>query len=370
MHFNCNQEVLATALGLVQRAVAFKSPLPALKGVLLSAEQGHLVLSATDLEFGMTCSIEANVDSQGSIVLPAKLMTEFIRRLPPGQVEIQSDTDNKLKIVVSSRDTRFNLTGFDHSEFPHLPQPGEDPIEFTIEEKLFKTMLMQTEVAIARDETRRVLTGLLMETESNKLKLVSTDGHRLAFRQAEAEIASNIKSIVPGKVVQELIKCLSDSEKDHVQVSVGKADIAFRMGTIVISSRLIEGKYPPYQQIIPTEFKTSVIVDVNLLAASLDRAEVVAREGASNLVKLTLSAEGMVINSDSPDVGMLEDRVEASVSGGDLEIRFNVRLLLDCLKNIGAKQASMDFTGPFSPCLVRPLEDHNCLHLVLPVRLH
>lgn len=369
MHFHCDKEVLATALSLVQRAVALKSPLPALKGVLLSAKQRQLELCATDLEFGIKCTIDAEVETTGAVVLPARLVAEFVRRLPSGDVKVQSNSDNNLKIHISSGHIRFDITGFDASEFPRLPQPGDAPVSFSVGEKLFREMLTQTEVAIARDETRRVLTGLLMESEGEKLKLVSTDGHRLAFRQAEAVINSSIKSVVPGRVVQELIKILSDKEQDSVQITVGKSDIVFEMGNIVISSRLVEGKYPPYQQIIPTEFKTSVVADAKLLTAALDRAEVIAREGANNLVKLSLQGNGLVINSDSPDVGALEDRVKASVSGENMEIRFNVRLLLDCLKNIGAEQVSMDFTGPFSPCLVRPLEDHNCLHLVLPVRL-
>ncbi len=369
MNFSCDKEVFSAALSMVQRAVALKSPLPALKGILISAQQDKIELKATDLEFGIRCLVKANVVDPGEIVLPAKLLTEFVRRLPAGQVELKTDEQQGMKVHITSGKIKFDITGFAADEFPRLPETGEDAAEFSVSESLLREMLMQTEVAIARDETRRVLTGLLMENEDEKLKLVSTDGHRLAFRQANAGIKDDFKAIVPGKVVQELIKTLRDQKDEKVNVAVNKTDIVFEMGGLVISSRLVEGKYPPYQQIIPTEFKSTVTLETKELSSALDRAEVIAREGANNLVKLSLGQGEMAINSVSPDIGVLEDSVDAEISGEEMEIRFNVRLLLDCLKNMGAEHVKMDFTGPYSPCLVTPLNDHNCLHLVLPVRL-
>ena len=369
MIFSCDKDVLSAALSMVQRAVALKSPLPALKGILLSVHQDHLEVKATDLEFGIRCMVKASVSEPGEIVLPAKLLTEFVRRLPAGKVELKTDGQQSMKVNITSGKINFDITGFAAEEFPRLPETGDDAAEFSISEGLLKEMLLQTEVAIARDETRRVLTGLLMENEDEKLKMVSTDGHRLAFRQADAGIKEDFKAIVPGKVVQELIKTLSDDEEEKVNISINKTDIIFELGGVVISSRLVEGKYPPYQQIIPTEFKTTAKVETKDLASALDRAEVIAREGANNLVKLSLAQGSVAINSVSPDVGVLDDSVDAEIRGEEIEIRFNVRLLLDCLKNIGSQQVNMDFTGPYSPCLVTPLNDNNCLHLVLPVRL-
>jgi len=369
MHISCERNTLGAALGLVQRAIATKSPLPTLKGVLLETGENGLILSATDLEFGIKCYIENRIIEHGSIVLPAKLLTEFVRKLPDGLVEIKTDTSNPLKVKISCDNIIFELAGFSAEEFPHLPGVKEDVSKMTVSEGLLKEMFSQTEIAVARDETRPILTGLLLETDSGKMKLVATDGHRLAFRQAPTDENNIFKAVIPGKAVAEMIKILTDDMEKSVSIFIDKSDIVFDMDGIVLSSRLVEGKYPPYQQIIPSDFKTSLIFETRKLHAALERAEIIAREGGNNLVKLEITDKGIKILVVNQDIGSFEDYVDASVEGESLEIRFNVRLLLDCLRNIKDQQVNMDLTGPFSPCLIRPIQDHNYLHLVLPVRI-
>ena len=206
MHVVCEKNTLAAALSLVQRAVAVKSPLPTLKGILLETEEDGLIFSATDLDFGIRCRIKNQVLEHGAIVLPAKILTEFVRRLPEGLVTIQTDPENALKATVSCAGIKFELSGFSAAEFPSLAEVSASASKIEIEEGLLKEMLTQTEVAVARDETRPVLTGLLLEAEADKLKFVATDGHRLAFRQAQANQGLQLKAIIPGKAVQEVIK--------------------------------------------------------------------------------------------------------------------------------------------------------------------
>ncbi|MTI93891.1 MAG: DNA polymerase III subunit beta [Firmicutes bacterium] len=367
MDIVCEKSVLSSALGIVQRAVAAKSPLPTLKGILFDCKDDQLYLSATDLELGLRCTVNIEVRSPGSVVLPAKLLTEFVRRLPEGNVRLFSDNENPMQVTIACGAVKFNITGFSAEEFPKLPETSDPNTEFAVNEGLFKEMLMQTEVAIAREETRPILTGILLEVDNDKIKLVATDGHRLAYRQAKVEISETTKAVIPGKVVQELIRILDDEGND-LKIHIGNSDITFMVDSIVLSSRLLEGKYPPYQQIIPSDFKTTVVTEAKPLLAALERAEVVAREGANNLVKLSVGEE-LNISASSPDIGNLEDTVATEKTGEDLDIRFNVKLLLDSLKNIKSQQVSIDLTGEFSPCLIRPLHDHNYIHLVLPVRL-
>lgn len=369
MHITCEKNILAAALNLVQRAVALRSPLPTLKGVLLETGENCLILSTTDLDFGIKCKVVTQINEHGAIVLPAKLLTEFVRKLPEGMVTIKSETDNPLKVNVSCGPILFELAGFSSEEFPRLPSV-ENPVgKIAISEGLLKEMLAQTEVAMARDETRPVLTGLLLETEAQKIKLAATDGHRLAFRQAASEEDDQIKGIIPGKAVLELIKILDEDHEKQVSISIDRTNIVFALEGLVLSSRLIEGKYPPYQQIIPTDFKTSLAVDTKSLLAALERAEIIVREGGNNLVKLEISPEGIKIMAINQDVGSFQDFIKAEVQGEPLEIRFNVRLLLDCLRNIKDAEVNLDLTGPYSPCMIRPVQDLNYLHLVLPVRI-
>ena len=369
MHVICEKNILSAALSLVQRAVALKSPLPTLKGVLLETGDKGLILSATDLEFGVRCYAENQVIEHGAIVLPAKLLSEFVRKMPEGMIKIQSEPENPLKVIISCSQIKFELSGFAAEEFPRLPTVKDGATKMVIYEGLLKEMFIQTEVAVAKDETRPVLTGLLMEIEGGKIKLVATDGHRLAFRQASTEESYLTKVVLPGKIVQELIKVMDDDPKKSVSIYIDKSDIVFDLNGIILSSRLVEGKYPPYQQIIPTDFKTSVIVETRDLLASLERAEIIAREGGNNLVKLEINEEGIRVLAASPDIGNVEDFVNATVEGESVEIRFNVRLLLDCFRNIKDQQVNMDLTGSYSPCMIRPVQDHNYLHLVLPVRI-
>lgn len=368
MHFVCEKNVLAAALGIVQRTVATKSPLPALKGVLLETEESGLVLSGTNLEFGIKCSLQAKIIEHGAVVLPAKLLTEFIRKMPDGMIDASSHSDNPLNINIACGNIKFDLSGYPAEEFPKLAEASSDAARLAVEEGLLKEMFSQTEVAIARDETRPILTGLLLETEANKLKLVATDGHRLAFRQAAYADNTELKAVIPGKAIREVSKILEDAQDKKVEICLDDTCVVFIMDGIVLSSRLVEGKYPPYQQIIPTDFKTSVVADAQALQAALERAEIIVREGGNNLVLLQVD-QGITVIGASQDVGRVEDFVPAEVQGEPLEIRFNVRLLLDCFHNIKDQQVHLDFTGPYSPCMIRPFENHNYLHLVLPVRL-
>jgi DNA polymerase-3 subunit beta len=369
VHVVCEKNTLAAALSLVQRAVATKSPLPTLKGILLESEGEGLVFSATDLELGIRCQTTTQVMEHGAIVLPAKILTEFVRKLPEGLVTIKTDPENPLKVTVSCEEIKFELSGFSATEFPSLAEVSSTATKIEIEEGLLKEMLIQTEVAVARDETRPVLTGLLLEAEANKLKFIATDGHRLAFRQAKANEDHQLKAIIPGKAVQEVIKILDDSSETNAIIYLDSSNILFDMNGISLSSRLVKGKYPPYQQIIPSDFKTSLMVETNNIRAALERAEIIVKEGGNNLVKLEIDRGGIKILAVNQDVGSAQDFIQASVQGEPLEIRFNVRLLLDCLRNIKDQQVNLDFTGPFSPCTIRPVQNHNYLHLVLPVRI-
>lgn len=368
MHIVCEKNILAAALGLVQRGVAVKSPLPTLKGVLLETGEKGLILSTTDLEFGVKCFIQNEINEHGAIVLPAKLLTEFVRKLPDGMVTLKSDIDNPLKVLISCGQIRFELSGFSAEEFPRLPSVREEVSKMTVNEGLLREMFTQTEVAIAKDETRPVLTGLLLEAEDGKMKLVATDGHRLAYRQAQTEKEYQVKAVIPGKVIQELIKVLHGDDK-KVSIYIDKSDIVFDLDEVIISSRLVDGKYPPYQQIIPTDFKTSLTLDTKTMLASLERAEIICRDGGSNLVNLIIDTNGVIVKATNPDAGNFEDYVDANVQGEAIDIKFNVRLLLDCFRNIKDQQVNIDLTGAFSPCMIRPVDDHNYLHLVLPVRI-
>lgn len=370
MNILCQKSVLAAALSLTQRAVALRSPLPNLKGILFQTEENHVILSATDLEFAITCKVETKILEHGAVVLPAKLLTEFVRKLPDSLIEIKSDKENPLKIIITCDQIKFELSGYAPEEFPSLPQVAEGAARFNLDEGLLREMLIQTEIAMAREDTRPVLTGLLMEIGGGKIRFVATDGHRLAYRQALLPGELDLKAIIPGRAVQELIKILENDAEQPVNISLDEANLVVELNGLTLSSRLVEGKYPPYQQIIPTNFKTAVVVNCGILTTALERAEILVRDGGNNLVRLGIKETGVELQAFSQDIGVIDDFVGAGIEGEEMEIRFNVRLLLDCLKNVKEAEVNLDLTGEFSPCLVRPVGDHDHLHLVLPVRVN
>ncbi|MDI3256703.1 MAG: DNA polymerase III subunit beta [Kyrpidia sp.] len=374
MKVRVQQQRLSAAIQQVQRAVATHSTLPILSGIKIVAAADVIHFTATDLEVAVETWIPADagqsvsVDLPGTIVLPAKYMSEVVRKLPEPWVHLTVDQPYSARIESGS--ASFVLHGFDPEEFPRLPQvTGDQP--FVLQSDALKTALRQTIVAAAVEETRPVLTGLCLSFDSDSVTFVATDSHRLAIRtlflQGGPE-ASVHQAVVPGKSVQELIRLLPDDDSS-VELVIADNTLLVQTPSVRFYSRLLEGQYPDTSKIIPTTYKTRIQINPDIFVGALERAQLIAREMQNQVVRAQLQQAQMELSTHSHDVGRLSEVVPVEQFTGDpFTIAFNAKYMLDAVRAFDGDRVTLDFTGAMSPMILRPIDGQEYLHLVLPVR--
>lgn len=365
MKLFCKPRELMNSISIVQKAVSSKSTLPIIKGIYLKAYDQKLRLMTTDLELSIDHIMDANIIEEGSTVVDARLFSDIIRRLPNEDVEIQLQ-DNK-QLFIQCGTAQFNILSLDPSEFPELPEI-ENTDTYEISQQLLKDMIRQTVFAIAEDETRPILTGVLMEIEDEVLNMVALDGYRVAFVRDNMGTGPDKKVVVPGKTLNEISRIISGEEEENVEISFTDKHVLFKIDSSKLISRLLEGEFINYKQIIPNQFKSKVKVDTRDLLDSIERAALLGREGRSSLVKFTITDDSMIINSNS-ELGNVHEEINIELEGDDLQIAFNSKYFIDALKVIDDEVVYLEFTTNLSPGVIRPINNNNTIHLVLPVRL-
>lgn len=367
MRFKCFQKDLSDAIAIVQRAIPTKSTMPVLQGILVEAKENFVRLTGTDLDITIETRIDAEVIEEGSVVMPSHIFGDVIKKFPEADITLQLNERFQMDIICE--DSIFTtLQGLEPYEYPEIQQV-ERIKQIKLTQDTFKKMIQQTIFAVATDETRPILTGALIEVENGHITIVCLDGYRLALRKEFiSEDTENASIIVPGKSLNEISKVLEDEELD-LYINVGEKHVHFDLGSTQVISRLLEGEFVNYKQIIPLEYKTRVKIDRLLFQQSLERASLMARELENNLVKLTVQDDKLIITSNS-DIGKIYEQIPIIVEGRNIEIAFNVRYLLDVTRVIKDNEICLDFTTNVSPCIVRPLEGEAYCYLVLPVRLH
>lgn len=366
MEFFCSQEDLLSAILITQRGISSKTTIPVLSGILLSLNGNLLTVKATDLEMAIEYNMDVKGIEDGEVILQAKIFGDIIKKLPKGEIHFSS-TEDKV-IYLKSKSVNIQLTGQNSSEFPEFPKiPDEKSV--SISESIFKSMLKQTLISIATEEIRPVLTGVLFEMKNNTFNLVATDGHRLSYRIGilENNIQMESKTVVPGKAVNELQRILVEDNEKNVDIYIGKNIIFFVLDNITFSTRVIEGKYPPYEQIIPKDHKTKIKVNSKDLLNAIERAELLSRDGTRSMVKFNIQ-DKLNIKSNNPNLGSSDENIIIDKEGEDLTISFNAKLITDCLKIIDSPDVNMEFSGAFNPCVIKPSIGDNFLYLVLPIR--
>lgn len=365
MKILCSKENLLYGVNVVQRAVSSKNPLPILSGILFRTEENHLVLTATDLEIGIECRVPVTVVQPGSIVIPAKYITELVKKLPDAKIELATNNESlvaNIKYGVSE----LEIKGLPAEEYPLLPEVDASS-QIKIVGDIFKTMVKQVGFATSTDSNRPIFTGVLLETEENNLTMVATNTHRLTWsKRAVAHAGTEkVSIIVPVKTLNEVSKLVTDDEE--LVIFITDNQILFQVKDIRVISRLIDGQFPNYHQVIPTGYKTRIRIKTSDLADSSDRAALMAREG-SNIIKLSVKNHVMEINSNSPDFGKIHEELPVLLEGEETQIAFNSKYLLDVLKIINTDEIFMDLTGSLSPGIIRPADVDNYLCLILPLR--
>ena len=363
------QENLARGLSVVSRAVSARSTLPVLANVLLRTEDAGLKLTATNLEIGITYWVPGKIEIDGATTVPAKLLTDLVNSLQGGD-RIDLELGAHATLHVKSGRFESTLKGIDADEFPSIQTTGERATT-RIAQGVLKRALAETTFAAASDEARPILTGLLARFEGDVLTLAAADNYRIAVKTLSVlDTVADVSVVIPARALSELTRILSDTD-DPIEVLLAQArnQVLFRLDRIDLVSRLIDGQFPNYQQVMPQSHATRAVLDREELLRAVRPAALIAHESA-NIVKFQIGVgdEAGIIVSANAEVGDHVGHVEAAVEGDSTTIAFNARYLADVLANISANQVALELNGPLSPGVFKPIGDDHYVHVVMPVR--
>jgi DNA polymerase-3 subunit beta len=363
MRFDTTKDVLVKGIQDVQNAINPKTTLPILSNILIEVGKDAISLTATDLDIGITSNIQVKPGVEGAITIPAKKFFDIIKELPDGDVSVSVKKNNLVHIECPS--CVFKIMGLPKDEFPQLPD-FKDRDSITIPRQKLKKMISMTSFAISRDETRYVLNGVLFIIKPAYMRIVATDGRRLAMveEKAQAPKAQERKVIIPAKTIAELGKLLGD--EGDVRMCFGNNQVLFDMGNTKVVSRLIEGEFPNYEQVIPKESKDRVIIKRVSFLAAAKRAALFTNQD-SLAVKMELSKDKMVLSKSAAYIGEAREEITADYKGKDVAIGFNPEYLIDVLKNVGEEMISLEVVDAEKPGVIRIGGEY--VYVVLPMQL-
>ena len=368
MKLFCSQRDLDYALNIVNKAIGSNNTLPVLNNVLIKAEGKKLYFSSTNLEIAISCSIDADVRGEGAITVPAKLITNYVSLLTDEKVELNLVEGLNLAIDSSTSHTKIKCISAD--EFPLIPKIEKDQ-EFSVKINNFYEAITEVVFAASTNTSRPVLSGVLLLTNAEGLKLVATDSYRLAERGVEIikKPKSDLSCIIPGRTMLELSKIISKSDSKEVKVNVSKNQILFTVDGIEFISRLIEGKFPDYEKIIQKDHKTKLEVSVEDLSLVLKRVSLFAREN-NNSVKLSATNDGkLVVSSEETKVGEEKADVVIKIKGENNKISLNAQYLLDVLTYVSEDKVVLAVNDKSAPACIRPIEDGGYVYIIMPLKV-
>lgn len=365
MRLNVDRALFVDALSSVGRAVSTRSIIPALSGIQLQAETGSLTLTATDGDVSIRSKISAEVESGGELVVPGRLLSDVARQLPAGDVSLVVDSSGQLALECGSASFRLRLLPAD--DFP-LVQPVEGAsVSLPVSE--FSETVDQVAKSASRDETRPHLTGILLSVDGDKLRSVATDSYRLAVRTTKlGESVSNpIEANVPARALQEAVKIAEGSET--IQLTLGERQIAFTVGESLLVSRLIDGQFPDFEQLLPDGYEHELDVDVSELRDAVKRVSLLAQRNTP--LKVALAEGELEVSAQTTDIGEAKEMIPApDFSGEDLEIGFNPEFLREGLDSVHTDRATFKLISAFRPGLIVAGDDDEFIYLVMPIRLN
>ena len=365
MRFTIAAAKMAEALSTVTRALSSRTTNPILDGILIEAGSRHVQLTCSDERVTIITRVDAEIQDPGRGVVPGKLFTEMVRRMSGGEMTISMTEYFQFRI--SCQASRTNLSGQDGDLFP-LPGVVDGETEVTLPQPMLKDMIAKTEFAIAQDDMREVLTGCYLEIKAGKATMVALDGYRMALVKNDvSDVESSLSAIIPGRAVGDIGKLLKDGQDDFCTLSFQRNRLHINLMGTDIYVVLVEGEYIDYRRILPTQFTTVLRADLETLRRCVDRAALIAREGSNNLVKFRMEEGRLFIESNS-EIGDVHEEMDAEQEGNDLTISFNVKYMLDVVRNIEADRVEMCFNTAVTPCVITPEGNRDYLHLVLPVR--
>ncbi|PLX99218.1 MAG: DNA polymerase III subunit beta [Desulfuromonas sp.] len=372
MHFTIEREVFVKALSKVQGIVEKRSTIPILSNVLIQAEDNSIRLIATDLEVGMKTSYPATVKKIGKITVSAKKLYEIVREFPDGEISFIAKENCWIELRCGK--ALFNIVGLSPDEFPYFPDTDEQKF-FQVPADLLKEMVEKTAYAISTDETKYNLNGIyfreMNEDGNTNLRLVATDGHRLALYQADVDVADVPQLqkgvILPRKGVQELRKITEEGE-GNIELGFFDNNAVLRRDQTTVVMRLVDGEFPDYERVIPKTRDQEALIDREAILHVLKRVSILANE-RSRGVKLKVSPNSLELSSSNPELGEAREDLEIDYQGPEITIGFNARYLLDILQNIDDETIEMVFKDQVSPTLISPQDKRYYRTVIMPMRL-
>jgi DNA polymerase-3 subunit beta len=378
MKISCLQENLAKGLATVGRAVATRSTLPVLSNILLESDEGRLRLAATNLEVGVNCWIGARVEEPGSTTVPARLLTEFVNSLPPGQIDMEL-TERTQTLNLKCARFEANIKGIDAGEFPDVPTAetvgGQNNLH--LEAETFRQMIDQVVFAAATDESRPILTGVLAQFHQGGLTLAAADGFRLSVTSADVgvDLDETASAIIPARALAELSR-VSVNQEDPIELIITpqRNQILFHLNNIDLVSQLIEGNFPDYKQIVPSAHTTRTLVSTAELLKVVKVALLFARD-AANIIRFNvvpgsdLTPGQIIVTGSSAEFGDNVSEIDASIEGEEIEVAFNARYMIDALSVVDTPEVALETSTASSPGVLRPVGGGDFLCVIMPMHI-
>ena len=378
MKISCLQENLSRGLAVVGRAVASRATLPVTQNVLISVDQGMLKLSATNLEVAITTWVGAKIEEEGSITVPARLLTEFVNSLPNDQIDLELEEGSGL-LHISSGNSNAHINTTDASEFPPIPTV-DDGVAAEVDPVVFRSAISRVAFAAATEESRPVLTGVELKLSGSTFTMAAADGFRLAVHHGPMlkPVAEDMTVIIPARTMNELNRLIGDREEPvEILMTPAKGQVMFRIqggDTVEIVSQLLQGTFPNYEQLIPQSYTTRAIMDLPTVLRAARTASIFARDG-SNIIRMHLmpaTSDGespkVEISARSEEVGDNQDLVDLDeIEGEEGKIAFNSRYLLDVLSVLEKGKVALETTTSSSPGVFKPTDSEDYIHVVMPM---
>jgi DNA polymerase-3 subunit beta len=361
------REELASKLSIVSRAVSTRAATQALSGILLTADENGAHLTATDGEMGLRTALEAQVADSGTVLLPGRLLSELARSLGEAEVEIEL-REPEGDVEIRSGGSSFHLRVLPAEDFPKLPEEGAEPLKIPAA-ALAETVDLVARAA-SRDDMRPVLTGVLVSAAGQEMTMVATDSYRLAVKRTELEsaIGGELEANIPARALRELGRLVADGEVSEVAVSLLPNQALFRAGGILLNTRLIDGQFPNFRQLLPESYEHDVRLPRPELLEVVRRVSQLAQRNAP--LRLSFSEGELEVSASTPDVGDAKESMPAAFDGEQMEIGFNPEFLRDGIESVAGEEVLLRLISPLRPGLLQPVDNEDFRYLVMPIRLN
>jgi len=368
MKFTISRDKFLQQLGIAVRGVSTRSAIQTLSGVLLRAGDGAVELQATDMELGVRVKVEASPERDGSVVVPGRLLLDVVRALPKDEVSIEHRTTEQ-DVEVVSGPAKFHLRTLPLDDFPKLPEAGGGDV-VRVPAKAFIETIGRVARSASRDETRPHLTGVLVSAQERELRMVATDSYRLSVKetQLESPIEGSLEANVPARTLQELSRIATGEGAEEIAITALEHQVIFTVGDVVLSSRLVEGRFPNYKQLLPETFEHELRMNGAELAEVVRRISLLAQKNAP--LRLAVSDGALEISAQTPDVGEASESLPAPFKGEPIEIGFNPEFLRDGLESTESEDLILKLISPLRPGLIQSGDDGGFTYLVMPIRLN